>query len=328
MEPARGESCSLRPRRGPAAPGEDEVPSLDHNSFHVSQPPITQGRKLSSHGSMPLRTVWKPQPHGLVAVLLGHMEPARGGSCPSRPRRGPAAHGEDRVPSPDQKSFHILTTSETWGRKRRPAGSIPPSTVWKFQPHWLIADWLDSWSQCAERVASRADVEVPPHPGGMRSYPRISTPSIYLNLRQLGEQKISSRGSIPPRMVWKPRPHWLIADQLGLMESVRGKSFPSGRRRGSAAPGEDKVLSPDHTSFHISSTPTTGGRKQRSHRMIAPRTARKPQPHCLISVGLVLMGSPRGESFLSDQSQSLATHNGRRSSHSRLSKTLKSLQLQ
>ena len=108
-------------------------------------------------------------------------------------------------------------------------------------------------------------------------------------------------GSIQPRTLWKSHPHWLIADWLELMESAPGESCPSGQRRGPSAPREDEVPSPDQNSFHISTSPTTRGRKQRSHRTISPRTVRKPQPHWLISVGLVLMGSARGESFLSDQ---------------------------
>ena len=38
------------------------------------------------------------------------------------------------------------------------------------------------------------------------------------------------------------------------MEPGRGESYPSGQRRGPAAPGEDRVLSPDQKSFHISMT--------------------------------------------------------------------------
>ena len=39
------------------------------------------------------------------------MEPARGESCPSGQRRGPAAPGEDRVLFPDQRSFHVSTSN-------------------------------------------------------------------------------------------------------------------------------------------------------------------------------------------------------------------------
>ena len=35
---------------------------------------------------------------------------------------------------------------------------------------------------------------------------------------------------------------------------MRGESCHSGQRRGPAASGEDKVLSPDHKSFHMSTT--------------------------------------------------------------------------
>ena len=41
-----------------------------------------------------------------------------------------------------------------------------------------------------------------------------------------------------PRTVWKPHPHPLIVDRLGLMRPARCESCPSGQRRGPAAPGE------------------------------------------------------------------------------------------
>ena len=113
--------------------------------------------------------MWKPQPYWLIADWLVLMESARRGSCPSGQRRGPAAPGEDKFPSPDQKAFHTSTTPTTRGRKRSSPRSTPPSTVWNPQPYWLIADWL------------------------------------------------------------------------GLMEPARGRSFPSGQRRGRAAPGRGKA---------------------------------------------------------------------------------------
>ena len=59
---------------------------------------------------------------------------------------------------------------------------------------------------------------------------------------------------MPPYMVWKPQPNRLVADGLRLMEPVRGKSCLSGQRRGLAAPGDDRVLSPNQKSFHTSTT--------------------------------------------------------------------------
>ena len=74
-------------------------------------------------------------------------------------------------------------------------------------------------------------------------------------------RKRRSPGSIPPRRVWKPQPNWLVANWLRL---ACGESFPSGQRRGSAAPGEDTFPSPHYKSFHIPTTPTTRRRKRRS----------------------------------------------------------------
>ena len=110
MESARGESCPSGHRRGPAAPGEDKIPSPDQKSFQMSTNPTRRrGRKRRSPGSIPLRTVWKPQPHWLIAGWLIFMESARGESCRAGQRGGPAAPGEDEFPCPDQKSFQIFT---------------------------------------------------------------------------------------------------------------------------------------------------------------------------------------------------------------------------
>ena len=135
MEPARGERCPSRQRRGPAAREEDKVPSPDQKSFQIFTNPTTRGRKWRSHGSIPPRTVWKLQPHWLIADWLGFMRPARGESCFFGQRRDRAAHGEDKVPSPDQKSFHNSITPTTRRRKWRSPASIPPRTVWNLQPH-------------------------------------------------------------------------------------------------------------------------------------------------------------------------------------------------
>ena len=131
---------------------------------------------------------------------------------------------DDKFPSPDQKSIHISTTPTIRGRKRKSPGSIPPRRVWKPQPHWVIADWLEL-----------------------------------------------------------------------IMEPARGESFPSGQRRGPAAPGEHRVSSPDQKSFHTSTTPTTRGRKRRSPGSIPLRTVWKPQPHLLIADWLGLMKPARGK---------------------------------
>ena len=129
-------------RQGPAEPGENKLPSPDQKSFHISTTPTNRGRKRSSPWSIPLRTVWKRQPHWLVADWLGIMKPARGESFHWGKRRGPAAPGKDKFPSPDQKSFSTSTTPKSRGQKWRSPGSISPGTMWKPQPQWRVADWL------------------------------------------------------------------------------------------------------------------------------------------------------------------------------------------
>ena len=222
MEPARGESCPSGQRRGPAAPGEDNFPSPGQKSFHISTTPTTREGKRRSPGSIPLRRVWKPQPHWVIADWLGLLEPARGGRCPSGQRRGPAAPGEDKFPSPVQKPFHISTTPTTRGREGRSPGSIPPRRVSKPEPNWLVADWL----RLMESARGESCLS-----GQRRGTTR--------------GRKSRSPGSIPPRRVWNPQPNWLVADWLRLMEPARGESCLSGQRRGPATPREDRVSSPD-----------------------------------------------------------------------------------
>ena len=156
--------------------------------------------------------------------------------------------------APHYKSFHISTTPTTRGRKRRSPGSIPLRRVWKPQPNWMIADWMRLMEPArGERCPSsqRRGLAVPredefPSPG-QKSF-HMSTPP------KTRGRKRRSPGSIPPRRVRRPHPHWVIADWLGLMEPEGGESFPSGQRRGSAAHGEDKFPSPDHKFCHVTTT--------------------------------------------------------------------------
>ena len=140
MEPARVESSPSAQRRGPAAPGEDTLPSPDQNSFHIYSTPNNPATKREIPRVDPAPPGVGTQPHWLVADWLRLMEPARGESSPSGQRRGLAAPGEDKLPSPDQKYFHVSTTAANRGRKRRSPGSLPLRTVWNPNRIWLVAN--------------------------------------------------------------------------------------------------------------------------------------------------------------------------------------------
>ena len=167
--------------------------------------PTTGGRKLSSSRSIPPTRVWKPKLHWVITDCLGLMEPARGESCPSGQRRGPAAPGEDSIPSPGQKYIHISTTP-TRRRTRRSPGSIPPRRVWKPQPHWVIADWLGLMEPGAAKVAPRANAEVPPHPGRIIFHPRVRIPSISIQIQQPGDENADPPGRYRPPGCGNPNP--------------------------------------------------------------------------------------------------------------------------
>ena len=109
-----------------------------------STAPTAWGRKQRSPGSISPRKVWKTHPHWLIIDWLGLMEPARGESCPSGQRRGRAAHGEDKVQSPDQKSFHISTTPTNYRNqddgdhmgRTRPTRCGNPNSGYTFVDWW------------------------------------------------------------------------------------------------------------------------------------------------------------------------------------------------
>ena len=119
------------------------------------------------------------------------MEPARGESFPSGELPGPAAPGEDRVSSPDQKSFHISTTNSNNPATKTgiPRVDTAPHGVETLTPMaggWLLIGW-GSWNQRAARVVPATKVEVASLTGRLRSYPRITNPSISLQLQQTGD---------------------------------------------------------------------------------------------------------------------------------------------
>ena len=126
LEPACGESYLTKQFRGATEPGDYNVTYPDRNSFHTYTTPTTLGRNEIFPGSTPPRKVCNPQllPTGLY--LAGAHGTSGGDNCPPRQRQGPDAPGDDKVLSPDHKSFHTCTTSTTRRRNPTPPGSILP----------------------------------------------------------------------------------------------------------------------------------------------------------------------------------------------------------
>ena len=129
---------------------------------------------------------------------------------------------------------------------------------------WLLIAY-GSWGQRAARVSPRDNVEVPPHPGKIRSHPRIRNPYIPLRLQQPGDKNGDLPGRYHPARCGNPNSTWLVTDWLGLMEPARGESYHSGQRRGPAASEE---IAYHHRirnlSIYLQLTPTAWGRKQGS----------------------------------------------------------------
>ena len=209
----------------PAPPGEDKVPPPDHESFQTSTNSTSLGRKRWSPESIASRTVWKPRFVGL------------------------ATPGEDKVQSSDGKSFYTSTTPTYRGRTWCPPGQYRPARC--GNPNLGFVEPASS--------ATRAGYGPIP---GSAIFHVSTTPT------NRGRQRWSSR-SIPPRTVWKPQPHWLIADWLGFVKPP--------------APGEYTIPSSEQNAFLTSTTPVNRGRKRLSPRTTPPRTVWKPQlrvHHC------------------------------------------------
>lgn len=157
---------------------------------------------------------------------------------------------------------------------------IPPRKVWIPQTRCLIYGWLGL------RGPARGESCLPGRRRGPAA-PRDSKVSCLdhkssrTSATPTNNPGTDLPGSIPPRSVWKSRPHGLIYDWLMLMESARGESCPTEQRRGPSAPGNDIVPSTDQVFSHTSPTPTTRGQKQTSPGSILCRKVWKSQPYRL-----------------------------------------------
>ena len=204
MEPARGESCPSGRSRGPAAPGENKLPSPGQKSFFISTTPTTRGRKLRSPGSISPRRVWKAEPNWVIAACLGLMEPERAARV--APWANADVPRQDNFPSSVQKPVHISTTSTTRIRKRRSPGSIPPRRVLKPQPNWLIADCLGLMEPARGESCLSAQRRSPSHSGRIGPHPRTIKLSVSLRLQQPGNVNADFPGLYRPAGCGNPNP--------------------------------------------------------------------------------------------------------------------------
>ena len=173
------------------------------------------------------------------------MEPARGKSCLSGQRRGPATPGDKRVSYSDQNPFHISTTPSTRERKRRSPWSIPLRRLCEPQPNFLVADRRRLMEPARGKSCLSGQCRGPATPGDKRVSSSDQNPFHISTTPSTRKRKRRSPWSIPLRRLCKPQPNFLVADRRRLMEPGRGESCLSRQRRGPATPGVDRVLSPD-----------------------------------------------------------------------------------
>ena len=242
MEPARGESCSSGQRRGPAALGKDKLshPRIRNPAMYLQLQQTgdengdSLGRYRSARCGSPNRIGWLPIDWGSWSQHVARVSPQDNVEVPPDPRRT-IYHPRIRNASMYLQLRQNRDENADLPGLFRSARCGNPNRISR-----LLIGW-GSWSPRAASVSHRDNVEVRPHPGRIGYYPRIINPSISLQLTPTnGGRKQRSPGSIPPRAVWKPQPHWLVARWLGLMEPARGEGCPSGQRRGHAAPGEGR----------------------------------------------------------------------------------------
>ena len=162
--------------------------------------PTTRERTRVSPGLIPPRTVWKPPTPPTGRSLIGWGSYIIESAPP----------GDDMVPSPVQRSFHISNIYTKRGRKSSSLWSTPPLTVWKPRFRWLKS--LIGSSSTA-----------PPHPrrmieahqpmggssvthGGDRAPSRFRNPPNLYSSNNAGTITMISRVDTSPHGVSTPTP--------------------------------------------------------------------------------------------------------------------------
>ena len=133
------------------------------------------------------------------------------------------------------------------GMKRNiPRVDTAPQGVEALTPlgHCQLAGAHMTWSRRAARIAPWGNVEVPPHREGRSFHPLVGNPAISLQLQPRDETE-HPPGRYRPAECGNPNPTGSLPIGWGSydMEPARGENFPSGQRRGPAAPGREELPS-------------------------------------------------------------------------------------
>ena len=138
-----------------------------------------------------------------------------------------AASVPPQVPSLDQKSFHVCTTSTVGDENEPPRVDTVPQGVETPLSFWLIVyfSW-GSWSQRAARVAPRDNVEVRPRPGMITYHLLIRDPSIHLLTLTARGRKRTSPGRYRHTRCGSPNPTGSMLIFLGAHGSSARRELP------------------------------------------------------------------------------------------------------
>ena len=165
-------------------PGDDRVSSPDHKSLHTSTTPITWGGKGLSPGSKPPRTVRKPQPRRRLAAARDQSQGYPGTIRPHSRIRNAPIHLQLQQPGDENGD--------------------PPGR------NCLV--WCGNPSSTSQSLIGWVSYIAPACPRG-ENVPSPQQKSFYISATPLTRgRKRRSLGSVPPRKVLSPQPHWLVID--------------------------------------------------------------------------------------------------------------------
>ena len=114
-----------------------------------------------------------------------------------------------RIRNPSMISLQP-TTQQPGDENSDPPGRYRPARCGNPKPTGWLLSGRGSWSQRTARIAPRANVEVPPHPGRIRSHPQIRKPSTTCTLQQRGDENRDLSSRYRPARCVNPNSHWLI----------------------------------------------------------------------------------------------------------------------
>ena len=137
-------------------------------------------------------------------------------------------------PHPGRTSSHLRVRTPSIYLQLQLPGDVNANPPGRYRPvrcenpsptGRLVIGWGSS-SQRAARVAPRIYAVVPPHPGRIRSHPRVSNPSTSLQLQISGDVKANLRGRYRPAGCGNPCPTGRLLIGWGFRSLLAARVAP------------------------------------------------------------------------------------------------------